>query len=50
MPYFVEYLRATRALRIVGIMLGVLLILGLGFRLYFINGTTPEAYVSSIEN
>ncbi|HTD35982.1 MAG TPA: ABC transporter permease subunit [Candidatus Limnocylindrales bacterium] len=50
MPYFVEYLRATRALRIVGIILGVMLIVGVCFRLYFINGTTPEAYVSSIEN
>lgn len=50
MPYFVEYLRATRALRIVGIMLGVLLLIGVCFRLYFLNGTSTESYVSSIEN
>jgi hypothetical protein len=50
MPYFVEYLRATRALRVVLIILGVLLVLGVAFRLYFINGTSPEAYVASVEN
>jgi hypothetical protein len=37
MPYFVEYLRATRALRIAAIILGVLLLFGAGVRLYFWN-------------
>ncbi|HEX3463120.1 MAG TPA: hypothetical protein VHS78_03570 [Candidatus Elarobacter sp.] len=50
MPNFVEYLRATRALRIVAIILGVLLLLGLGLRLYFWKGTTPEAVVSELEH
>ena len=49
MPNFVEYLRAARALRIAAIFLGVCLALGLAFRLYFINGTAPDAYATSFE-
>jgi ABC-type transport system involved in multi-copper enzyme maturation permease subunit len=49
MPNFVEYLRAARALRIAGIFLGVCLALGLAFRLYFLNGTAPDAYATSFE-
>ncbi len=49
MPNFVEYLRAVRALRIAAIFLGVCLAIGLAFRLYFINGTEPDAYATSFE-
>lgn len=50
MFYFVEYLRATRALRIVGIILGILLLIGIIFRLSFIHGTSPEAYVTTLQS
>jgi hypothetical protein len=49
MFYYVEFLRATRALRIVGIVLGLALLGGLIFRLSFVNHATPEAYITDIE-
>lgn len=50
MFYFVEYLRAMRALRIVGIILGILLLIGIIFRLSFVHGTSPEAYVTTLQS
>jgi ABC-2 family transporter protein len=50
MYYYVEYLRAMRALRIVGIILAIALIIGVAFRLSFLNSGTPEAYVTALEN
>lgn len=50
MYYYVEYLRATRALRIIGIILGILLLAGIIFRLAFIHGTSPDAYVTELQN
>lgn len=50
MFYFVEYLRAMRAIRIVGIILGILLLIGIIFRLSFLNGTSPEAYVTTLQS
>lgn len=50
MYYYVEYLRAMRAMRIVGIVLGVLLLAGIVLRLSFIHGASPEAYVTDLQN
>jgi hypothetical protein len=50
MYYYVEYLRAMRAFRIVGIILGVLLLIGIIFRLSFINHGSPERYISDLQN
>lgn len=49
MFYYVELLRASRALRIVGVILALALLGGLAFRLSFLNHATPEAYVTDIE-
>lgn len=49
MYYYVEYLRATRALRIAGIILGLLLVAGIVFRLAFIHGASPEAYARALQ-
>ena len=48
--YFVEYLRATRCLRIVGIILAVLLLIGGVFRLSLLNHHSPQAYIVNLEN
>lgn len=50
MFYYVEVLRAQRALRIIGIVLGLALLGGLIFRLSFINHASPQAYITDIEN
>lgn len=50
MYYYVEFLRAMRGLRIAGIILGVLLLLGIIFRLSFINHGSPEHYISDLES
>lgn len=48
--YFVEYLRAMRALRIVGIILALLLVIALAFRLSFLNHGTPQTYINDLQN
>jgi hypothetical protein len=49
MYYYVEYLRAARALRVLGIILGLLLLAGIIFRLVFINHATPDSYISDLK-
>ncbi len=50
MFYYVEYLRALRALRIAGIVLGIALLIGIAFRLTFLNHGTPNTYINELEN
>jgi hypothetical protein len=49
MFYYVEYLRAMRALRVAGIILGILLLTAIIFRLT-VHFETPQAWISDIEH
>lgn len=48
--YYVELLRSLRALRIVGILLGLLVIGTVIFRLTFVSGVLPEELISNMRN
>lgn len=50
MYYFVEYLRAMRALKIVGIILGILVLVGIIFRLSFLHGASPLAFTTTLQS
>ena len=49
MYYFVEYMRARRAMRVVAIILGVLIVAAVGLRLYFLSYSTPETLAVALE-
>lgn len=44
--YYTEFLRALRGLRVIGIVLGILLVLGVGMRLVTLRSASPDAWVS----
>ncbi|MGZ3497902.1 MAG: hypothetical protein ACXWNK_16370 [Vulcanimicrobiaceae bacterium] len=47
--YYVELLRVLRGMRVVGIILGILLVFAIGLRLVFWQAGSPEKWVSSAE-
>ena len=49
MYYYVEYLRARRAMRVVAIILGVLAACAIGLRIYLIGSHSPEDVARALE-
>ena len=50
MFYFAEYLRAVRALRVIGIILAISLVLALIFRLWALSASTPENLAQQLQS
>lgn len=47
--YYIEFLRAVRALRVIGIILGIFLILGIGMRIVTLRSGSPDAWVNDFK-
>jgi len=47
--YYTEFLRAMRALRVIGIILGIFLLLGIGMRVVTLWSGSPDTWVSNFK-
>src|SRR6266566_4981930 len=50
MFYYAEYLRAMRALRVIGIILAISLALTIVFRLWALTANTPETLAQTLQS